>query len=89
MIGFDTWISGLTFDLRYYTGVNDEGESTENVLYTPMQLENEPDQEFVESLGMLADSFTFNRVQMDEFFKQLRLIVGREGDADAEEEQNS
>ena len=50
-----------------------------------MQLENEPDQEFVQSLGMLADTFTFNRQQMDEFFKQLRIIVGGEDEDGGEE----
>ena len=68
----------LTFDLRYYTGEDDDGNPIDHVLYTPMQLDMEPDQEFVRNLGLLSDSFTFNRIQMDEFFKQLRIIVNGE-----------
>lgn len=79
----------MTFDLRYYTETDDSGRDIENVLYAPMQLEHEPDQEFVQSLGMLADSFTFSRVQMDEFFKQLRIIVGGEGNDENEEDPES
>ncbi|TDL25043.1 hypothetical protein BD410DRAFT_896611 [Rickenella mellea] len=84
--------NGLNFTLREYCDFDDPSETerfTKKVMYTPYDLDKEPDQEYVEKLDFLSTQFTFNYTQLPVFLKSLNDAMERvtsEETADEEDE---
>lgn len=71
--------SGLSFTLREFQNETDEIM----LLYTPLELDNEPDEEFKGRLDFLGGMFTFHRDQIEVFQRNLHERL-----ADPEDEED-
>lgn len=74
---------GLSFQLRHYPDVKEDGGVVQNIRYTPLDLDKETPS-FRETLEFLDSTFTFERHQLQVFYDQLREHAAGAADAAAQ-----
>ncbi len=68
--------TGLNFNLRLCHDLVEGNEWTDAVLYSPLELDKEPE-EFVNQLDFLSGPFTFPRRQLPVFIRTINNTIGK------------